>query len=105
MVVTKHFEEIVVNEDITVLHLLENTDVIGSVMYDRHFNELCNLFIDIKHRGVGNAELLLKEAVFRYSPAKITASKIYGSDPIRLIKLYSRVGFTVDNVVMVTRTD
>ena len=101
----KSFSEIVVNSETVLLHLLEGTEVIGSVMYNQSYDELYNLFIDIKHRGVGNAELLLKEAVFRYSPTKITASKMYGADPVRLIKLYSKAGFTVDNVVMVTRTE
>jgi len=94
------FSELIVNERTALLSLVEDGEVIGSVMYDQEQNELHNLFIDIKKRGKGNAERLLKEALFRYSPKYITASKDYGSDPVRLIKLYSKVGFDVDNVRM-----
>ena len=95
------FNELVVNKDTVLLFILKDGVVVGSVTYNQENNELYNLLIDIKHRGEGNAEALLKEAMFRYRPKTITASSCYGSDPVRLIKLYAKVGFKVDNVTMI----
>ena len=94
------FCEIIVNSETAVLILLLDGVVIGCVTYNQKEKGLYNLAIDIKHRKNGNAERLLREAVFRYQPSTITASSCYGSDVARLVKLYQRVGFTVDNVRM-----
>lgn len=103
----RSFHEVVVNEHIVVLNMLDEFKilnnspynlVIGSVMYDQEHGELYNLFIDIKRRNEGNAEALLKEAISRYSPKYITASTAYGSDVLRLMHLYDKVGFKTDNI-------
>ena len=101
------FHEVVVNEHVVVLNMLDELEllngctkdlVIGSVMYDQEHDELYNLFIDIKRRNKGHAEALLKEAISRYSPKHITASTAYGSDILRLMRLYDKVGFKTDNI-------
>ena len=94
------FCEIIVNSETAVLNLLLDGVVIGCVTYNQKEKGLYNLAIDIKHRKNGNAERLLREAVFRYQPRTITASSCYGSDVLGLIRLYEKVGFHLDDVKM-----
>ena len=97
----KTFSEVIVNGETAVLHLLEDNTVIGSVTYNQKDKALYNLLVDIKHRHVGNGEMLLKEAIFRYHPVHITASTCYGCNIGDVVKLYEKVGFKVDNVHMI----
>lgn len=94
----KTFQEIIVSDSTVILVLLQDTTIVGQVGFSSENSELFNLYVDIKHRGIGNAELLLREAIFRYQPKYITASSCYGSNVEKLISLYTKVGFCLDNV-------
>lgn len=63
--------------------------------------QILTVQISLFESGEWNAEALLKEAMFRYKPKTITVASCYGSDPVRLIKLYAKVWFKVDNVTMI----
>lgn len=73
---------------------------LATVTYSAKDNKLYSLIVDEAWRGLGLGTMLLKEAIIRYNPKYIDDNACFGSDPLRLMKFYSKVGFKPYNIQM-----